>query len=48
MRQEDLPPTAYGTYPLTKGGGKEGGDLRFAQICLLKFRDAKLIAKEHF
>lgn len=24
------------------------GDLRFAQVCLLKFRDAKLIAKENF
>ncbi|GAB4426296.1 MAG: excinuclease ABC subunit UvrC [Turneriella sp.] len=30
------------------GTGSPGADLRMAQICLLKFRDGRLIAKENF
>jgi excinuclease ABC subunit C len=48
LRPEDLPLTAYGTSPLTQGEGGQAGNLRFAQICLLKFRDGRLIAKENF
>ncbi|MBS0617421.1 MAG: excinuclease ABC subunit UvrC [Spirochaetes bacterium] len=42
LRVEDLSATAYGISPLAKGG------VSMAQICLLKFRSAKLIAKENF
>jgi excinuclease ABC subunit C len=48
LRQEDLPLTAYGTSPLTQREEEQAGNLRFAQICLLKFRDGRLIAKENF
>jgi excinuclease ABC subunit C len=49
LRDEDIRP-----HPLTpspSGEGEErsgGGEVRFAQICLLKFREGRLIAKENF
>lgn len=40
LRDEDI--------PVLSGGEGDGGQVRFAQICLLKFREGRLIAKENF
>ncbi len=46
LRAEDIPPLSSS---LVREGGAEGGEgIRVAQICLLKFRDGRLIAKENF